>query len=187
MGIIGNSAMAGLVLLALTGCSPSTQTKREYSMVLHEDAVVEDVIFMPARHGSDAGPTFDLTGEGGIGIAITNVSLPEKYAVIFVCQQHKQKFIIQGEGYSASRTDDSLEVSVRDLWSKISKGDTVDVSYRELFMRTYKDTDGDGKRELIAEKFLDYDFLDANKKLRIDLSGQKMEKYLAMADKNRAA
>jgi hypothetical protein len=161
MGFIRNSLITGLSIFVLTGCGPSTEVRNEYK-TLHEDAVVEDVIFIPSRHGSSSGVGYDLTGEGGLSITSGSVSIPEKYAVVFKCKHGK--FIVQAEGYDAGTSNDSLEISVRDLWKKISKGDTVDVLYRELYECTYKDTNNDGKLELISSHFIDYDFLDANKK-----------------------
>jgi hypothetical protein len=143
------------------GCSSWPYTKRETSQDLHETAIVEDAFFMPSRHGSSSGLGYDLTGEGGLSVHSGSVNLPEKYAVVFKCQHGK--FIIEEEGKSAQEKN-GKEISTRELWEKLSKGDTVDVTYREIYDVHYEDTNDDGKCEPVDSSFVDYDFIDANKK-----------------------
>lgn len=142
----------GLSSGLLTGCK---ETKIELSDILHEDAIVSDVVYTPSRHGSGGGmgPTIDITGDGGIGVAMTSVSvhIPEKYAVVFKCQHGK--FIVGG-----------TDKQHRDIWERFSEGQNVDISYREVFKSVYDDIDGDGKDDLLERKLIDYDFLDAQPK-----------------------
>jgi hypothetical protein len=135
--------------LMLGGCD-FPETKIEYSDVLHEDARVVDVAYTPSRHGSGAGPTFGMTSEGdpSIGLAVTSVDIPEKYAIVFKCQHGK--FIVEGE-------DDWH----KGLWNRLQEGENVDVAYQEMYESTYKDTNKDGKKELLERKLVKYHFLDA--------------------------
>ena len=148
MDIFKKTALTGLALLVLGGCK---ETRNEWSGDLYEDAVVVDVVYNPSKHGSGVGPTIDLTGEGGVGVAFTSVSIPEKYAVVFRCQHGK--FIVEG-------TDQEHKF----LWEKSTEGDSVKVKYRELYQSVYDDPEGDGNNQLISRTLVDYDFLDASKK-----------------------
>lgn len=112
----------------------------EYSDVLTEPATVVDLVFSPSRHGSGVGPTIDLTGEGGIGIAITSVSIPERYAVVFQCPHGK--FIIQSE-------------KAKELWKRLKVGQEVTVTYKEKYRTTYED------EKVVSRILVKYDFLDA--------------------------
>ena len=132
----------------LTGCK---ETKTELSDILHEDAVVSETVYSPSRHGSDISPTYDLTGDGGVGFAITSVSIPEKYAVVFKCQHGK--FIVEG-----------TDKAHRDLWQRLEEGKKVDVSYKEIYKAVYDDVDGDGEKDLLSRDLVDRDFLDAQPK-----------------------
>ncbi len=114
----------------------------EYSEVLTEPATVVDLVYTPSRHGSGVGPSFDLTGDGGIGFAVTDVSIPERYAVIFRCAHGK--FIVQN--------DQNL---VRRLWNELTEGQRVTVSYREQYSATYED------KELLSRRLTKYHFIDA--------------------------
>ncbi len=142
----------GIGASLLTGCK---EIKTELSDILHEDATVSDVVYIPSRHGSGSGigPTFDMTGDGGIGVAVTNVDvhIPEKYAVVFKCQHGK--FIVEG-----------TDKPHKSLWEKLSEGQEVDVSYREVYKSVYDDVDGDGEKDLVSRALIKYDFLDAKPK-----------------------
>ncbi len=138
----------GLGASLLSGCK---ETRTELSDILHEDAVVSETVYTPSRHGSGSGvgPTFDVT-DGNVGIAFTsiNINIPEKYAVVFKCQHGK--FIVEG-----------TDIEHKSLWKKLSQGQEVDISYREVFNSVYDDIDGDGKKDLVSRTLVDYDFLDA--------------------------
>ena len=141
------SAIAGLAALAVGGCGPDI--KNDSSTILHEKGVVVDVVYSPSKHGSGAGPTIDFNGN--IGIAFTSVTVPERYAVVFKCE-HGEKFIVQGKTQE-----------YKDLWQRFVEGDSVDISYKELYRSTYEDTNDDGEKELVKRELIDYDFLDAQK------------------------
>ncbi len=142
MKTLSKIALTGATLLALAGCK---ETKTESSDLLYEDAIVSDVVYSPSKHGSGVGPTIDLTGEGGMGIAFTSVSVPEKYAVVFKCQHGK--FIVEGE-----------TPEYKELWNRFEEGDSVNVSYKEIYKSVYEND------RLIERTLTAYDFLDAQKK-----------------------
>ena len=130
-----------LLVIGFCGCQ---RTKTEYSETMYESAVVEDVIYTPSQHSTTVSPTVrvDMDGDLHTGLAVTSVSVPEKYSVVFHCE-HDTKFIIQG-------TDQRHKA----LWQKVQRGQTVTVSYREVYKTVY-----DGE-ELISRDLIDYDFLD---------------------------
>jgi len=134
------------------GCS-GRETRREVSDILHEDAIVVDVVYTPSRHGSGAGlgPTIDFDGNIGISFSSVSVNIPEKYAVVFKCEHGK--FISAG-----------TDARHKELWERLQEGQDVDVTYREIFESTYEDIDKDGKKDLIKRKLIAYDFLDAQLK-----------------------
>lgn len=138
----------GLGTSLLIGCE---ETKIEYSKILHEEAVVSDVVYTPSRHGSGSGigPTMGFDGNIGIAITHVDVNIPEKYAVIFKCQHGK--FIIQGTSQR-----------YKNLWEKLERDQNVIVEYREVYKSVYDDIDGDGVKDLIKRELIKYDFLDAN-------------------------
>lgn len=131
-----------MVIIMVASLSACQRTVTEKSEELTESAVVEDVVFSPSSHGSGVGPSIDMTGKGGIGIAVTSVSVPEKYAVVFRCQHGK--FIVQG----TSRKH-------QELWKRLVRDQEVTVYYHEIYHVTY---DGD---EVISRELVDYDFIDA--------------------------
>lgn len=132
-----------MAMLTLIGCE---ETRQEESPTLFEDAVVTEVVYSPSRHGSGVGPTLDLTGSGGIGIAITSVDIPEKFAVVFQCQHGK--FIVER----------------KELWERLKEGQKVTIAYKELYVSVYDDKNKDGQKELVSKKLVKLDFLDAHPK-----------------------
>lgn len=144
-----------LLTLILTACGPRKKTEVEFSPVLEEDAVVVDLVYTPSQHGSGVGvgPSIDMTGEGGLGIAIVPVSvdIPEKYAIVFKCQHGK--FIIE------CNTPER-----KALWQKLDEGQKVRVQYKEVYKVTYliyKDENKRKVKELVAKNLKKYDFLTA--------------------------
>ena len=133
------AASLALVALVATGCE---RTKTEYSEVLTEPATVIDLVYTPSRHGSGVGPTFGITGEGDIsvGIAITSVNIPERYAVVFRCKHGK--FIIQS-------------AKAKELWQRLKLNQEVTVSYKEVYRTVYDD------KKVVSRVLVKYDFLDA--------------------------
>lgn len=106
--------------------------------------------YIPSRHGSGSGIGPSIGFDGNVGIAITSVSvnIPEKYAVVYKCKHGK--FISEG-------TDQRH----KDLWERFTEGDSVNVSYREVFQSYYEDKDDDDDLDLVSRTLVDYDFLDA--------------------------
>ena len=135
--------IASLLLFSISLFSINCkEVKTESSPELTERARVVDVIFQPSNHGSGVGPTFDLTGNGGLGIAITSVDIPEKYAVVFECQHGK--FIIQGDQQKA-----------KELWQRLKRDQQVTVRYKEVYETTYEDG------RALERHLTKYDFVDA--------------------------
>ncbi len=138
-----------------TGCN-FREERTELSSILHEPATISETVYSPSIHGSGVGPTIDFNGN--VGIAITSVNIPEKYAVVFKCQHGK--FIIEGSNKK-----------YKDLWERLNEGDSVRVNYREMYRSAYQDTNNDGKKDLLSKKLIDYDFLEAlviNKKIKLE-------------------
>ncbi|MEK6925872.1 MAG: hypothetical protein AABW50_01195 [Nanoarchaeota archaeon] len=153
MGRIKNSMLTGLALLTFLGCEQRPFKVRGTSPILYEDAVVREAVYSPSRHGSGSGggPTIDFDGNIGFAFTSVSVNVPEKYAVVFECQHGK--FIVEG-------TDDAH----KSLWKRMSEGDTVRVSYKEIYESVCADTNKDGAIDTLSRALIDYDFLDANKK-----------------------
>jgi len=118
--------VALLLCLLSIGCNVT-----RYSETLTEEGVVEQTVFTPSTHGTGTG--IDMTGKGGI--SIVSVSTSPVWATVFRCQHGK--FIIYGQG----------------LWERMHGGQTVTISYREVYRCPRKEPD---KCALV-----DYDFLDA--------------------------
>ncbi len=146
--------LAGTLAITGIGCNQQREVE-EKSDLFYEDAVVSETVYSPSKHGSGTGvgPTFNMDGDIGISITSVSVDVPEKYAVVFKCKHGK--FIIEGKGKK-----------YKELWGRFESGDSVSVSYKEVYKSTYKDTNDDGKEELIKKSLVDYDFLDAQLKSR---------------------
>lgn len=129
-----------LILCALgLGCR---EVAIEYSKEITERATVVDLVYTPSRHGTGAGPTFDITGDGGLGIAVTSVNVPERYAVVFRCQHGK--FIVQGD-----------QQKTKEHWNRLTEGQEVTVRYREVYEVVYEDD------KPVEKSLVKYDFIDA--------------------------
>lgn len=96
--------------------------------------MVEDVIFAPSQHGSGVGIAID--GKGRAGPTFTSISVPEKYAIVFRCEHGR--FVVQGESERCQH-----------LWQHLKGGETVQVTYREIYLV------GANTRELIGFDFID--------------------------------
>ena len=130
------------------GCELSKHVVTEYSDILHEEAVIEETVYTPSKHSTGLAPTVSIGMDGDIhaGLAVTTVTVPEKFAVVFQCPHGK--FIITMKSVYDEHKDDT--------------GKTVDVAYREEYRATY---DGSkGERELVERALVDYDFLAATLK-----------------------
>lgn len=130
--------------------------KTEYSDVLFEDAVVEDVVYTPSRHSVETTitttPTIDMDGNLTLhtGLDTTDVTVPERFAVVFRCK-HGQ-FIVER----------------KEVYKKLTKdtGKTVLVQYQEVYETKYKRVDGEKK--LISRTLVKYHFLDATLKDKVE-------------------
>lgn len=142
-----------------SGCK---EVKTETSDVLHEDATIVTRIHSPSTHKTELSPRLVKVGSGfGIsehgvgpsfgGIVITCSTVHEKYGAVFKCQH----------GTFTSQGSDERH---KNLYDKLQDGQEVDVTYKEIYRTTYKDTDGDGKKDLIERVLIGFDFLDANPK-----------------------
>jgi chromosome segregation ATPase len=120
------------------------ETVKEYSPTLTEPAEVVDLVYTPERHGTAEGTGVDL--KLNVSMVSSTVDIPRKYAVVFQCQHGK--FIIEDNQEKAKA-----------LWGRLKEGQSVTVSYREVYDVTYTSTNG-AKKET-ARKLVDYDFLDA--------------------------
>lgn len=149
-----------LIALVLFSCS---NTKTEYSPILHEQAVVVALIYSPSEHHTNLGTTMmddfnnpmggvDMNGNHGIkiggGMQISESNIPEKYGVAFQCQHGT--FTVEGS-----------EVKHKVLYNKLHVKDTVDVMYKEEYRVTYKKNDKTGQKEVVNRVLNDLDFIDA--------------------------
>jgi len=124
-------SVACLVLLA--AC------EREVTQYTHpkaESAIVVELAFVPAGHGSGVGIT-----TGG-QLAVSAVDIPARYAIVFQCEHGT--FAIQGAQHVP-------------LWKRLHKGQRVAVQYREVQRCTQRDG------EILQEtcRTVDMDFLAA--------------------------
>ncbi len=143
--------LTGALAVATAGCTENSEynfTKEESSEILNEPAVVSEVVYNPSKHGSGMGPTISLSGK--VGMAFTSVTIPEKYAVVFKCQHGK--FIIEGE-----------DQRHKDLWGRFDQGDSVRVSYKEMYQSEYHHFPSKSQKQdsLVKRTLVDFDFIDA--------------------------
>lgn len=99
--------------------------------------MVDQTIYCPSAHSSSINPGITLGGD--ISFTSINVSVAEKHGIVFKCQHGK------------------FYIERKDLWEKLSAGDCVEISYKELFRAVYED----GK--LISRDLFKLDFIDAVK------------------------
>lgn len=144
-----------LATAIICGCQ---ERARESSSVLHEDAVITEVVYTPSRHDLDLGLTavkmgglgMDFSGDFGLriggGLQISSTTIPEKFAVVFKCKHGK--FIVTRKA----------------VYEKLKgmDGKEVDVAYRENYMVTHDTVNG--VRKLIDRVLTDYEFIDATVK-----------------------
>jgi hypothetical protein len=145
--------LAGIALVAIAvGAVTNAErnfVRYESSAVMQEPATVSDLIFTPANHASDVSPTFgvDMNGNANIGFAVTSVTMPEKYAVVFECEHGK--FIIQKDQQQAKK-----------LWRTLKKGQAVTVYYKEVY-RITEYGKPNGPKQFVSKELAKYDFLNA--------------------------
>jgi hypothetical protein len=137
--------------ICVCGCD---RVEIEQSTILHEDAVVVDTIYTPSRHDTEVGLTaikmggmgMDFGGDVGMrlggGLQVSNVEVPEEFAVVFKCKHGK--FIVER----------------KEIYDKVKGGEgkNVDVSYTEVYRVTYKKKDG--KEHVINRVLTKYHLVD---------------------------
>lgn len=139
------------LFVLIFGCN---RVETEQSKVLHEDAVVSETVYTPSRHDTGLELTAIKMGPVGVGFSgdmgirggalqISNVEVPEKFAVVFKCKHGK--FIV-----ARKETYEKL---------KGKEGKTVDVSYTEVYRTTYEKKDS--KEHVIDRTLIKYHFIDA--------------------------
>lgn len=148
--------LAVVLALAALGELGCQTTRTEFSDTLHEDATIVETVFTPAKHdiglGMKAfegpwGESRDLSGNPGVdigsGLMISSSTVPEEYAVVFRCRHGK--FIIRR----------------KEIYERFHglDGQTVDVTFREVYRTTYDDQDG--QKKVVSRVLTKYDFLNA--------------------------
>lgn len=129
---------------------------KEFSEVLREDAVIEDVIYTPPKREPKITPSIGGSGmigfgPGGIGIRMgkfqaSEAMAPEKFTVVF--------------GYRHGQ----FVIPLKEVYDRFNghKDKMVDLTYREVYRETYKTKDG--QKRAVARELLKRDFLDATLK-----------------------
>lgn len=112
----------------------------EISDVLNENGIVIAKSFQPEINESAGGMGISMSGD--VSFTSTSVHVKEKFVVVFRCD-HGKIF-----------KRDNLQ-----LYEKLSEGDSVVITYREI----YHVYDAD-KPESKRTELVDYKFIDANKK-----------------------
>lgn len=130
-------AVVSSALLVLVGC-----VERKNGPELTELGEVYDTCFVPSGHGSQTAVGFNTGKGGGMTITPINVTIPERFAIVFKCQHGK--FVIDGERGKA-------------LYRKLSKGDRVTIRYCEEL-----EIDG-GQTNAVDLHFIDADVSSTNR------------------------
>ncbi len=139
--------VGGVAVMILVGCT-ETETIEKTSPEMTESATVADLVYTPSNHGDGVGPTINMAGH--IGIAFTEIDVPEKYAVVFECQHGK--FIIDNQDKAP------------ELWRRLKRDQKVTVRYNEVYEESSTVTTDWGRevsRQLNSRKLLKYHFIDA--------------------------
>lgn len=140
--------LTGLSILA--ACNPEYITKRELSDLMQENGRVIDTLYSQEHRKSDL--DIGMTSGGDLAFTPRSIRIPETWGVVFRCDRGN-KFAIQGS-----------EPKYKTLWEKMDPGMEVIIDYKEIRDNKYKDTNGDGVRDLVSSIVIDYDFIDANPK-----------------------
>ncbi len=130
----------------------STQVKDVTSEIKHDIGVVVDRSYIPAHLTPSVSPTvvggngygMGADGHWGVstgGVTISNRTVPNEYSVTI--SWNGSQYSISGTGREEWQ-----------LFNELHIGDKVDVSYKEISRETYKDTNGDGIRELVDSTLL---------------------------------
>lgn len=87
----------------------------EFGPVEFESGRVIAMTYVPAGHGTGIGYAMPV-GRGGGGIAVTSVTIPERYGIVFSCQ------------HGSFAVDDT-----KALFSTLQQGMPVTISYRVVY------------------------------------------------------
>ncbi|MFH1174116.1 MAG: hypothetical protein V1725_03230 [archaeon] len=123
-----------LILLAGLSLQGCVSTRTDYSAVMHEPARVERKEY----HGMWMQPV-------PMGKTTTYITHPARHIVHFSGKI-------------------SFSINDRELYNRMSEGDSVDIAYREKYKTRLEDIDGDGRKEAVTQSFKGCDFLQAVKK-----------------------
>jgi hypothetical protein len=153
------------ILVTLVGCGDDIRT--ENSEVMKETAIVLELICTPATRKEVIEPSFvgsGMIGFGpsgvglrvGSGVQISSVGNPAEYAVVFRCQHGE--FIVQR----------------KDTYDKFKdcRGDTVEVSYQEVYRVTYGQKDHKSPPIAVERVLVKYHFIDAKLKKSNEKNGK---------------
>lgn len=105
------AAMA--ILLLATGC-----TKHEYSAVMVKAGVVYDTSYVPSGEGHDTAIGFNTGKGGGVTVTPVDIKIPERYAMVI--------------DWSRGKTPIDGDLG-KELYGRLRRGDSVAVSYREIY------------------------------------------------------
>jgi hypothetical protein len=139
LSYLKNNKLKNAALLLLTGIAVGCnfqETKIELSDILTETAIVQSLDHVAKDDGSDAMLMASMMGG----------SMTDSYIVGEICSSPEHYNIVL-------RTKDK-EICIDDstAFKQLTTGDTVIIDYRYLVQYTYKDTNGDGKKEAISAK-----------------------------------
>jgi hypothetical protein len=128
-----------IVAAFLVGCDVE-RTEYENSGIMTESATVVDLVYMPKNHGSSIGPTIDMNLR--FGVALSDVDMPEKYAIVFECQHGK--FVVEHD-----------QVKMKGLYQMLHRDQKVIVTYQEVYEVTKKGGEIVTPRKLVKFHFID--------------------------------
>lgn len=145
-----------LIALLMVGCM-KLETRQEVE-ILHEDAIIENVIYVPSENGARIEPSFGGIGPFGIGPhgtgirkggvqVTTDVTTPEEFTVVF-----------RGQHTNLTVHDKGIYEKFKD-----AKGTLVVMSYQKVYAAKYEIKDS-GEKRLMKRWLMGHKFLDATPK-----------------------
>lgn len=144
--------LLALFVCVLAACGPSDYSKTSKSDLLSESAVVRKLIYQPAQEGKIDGTISynPFAGEHESSLRYhpsRTTHISAVYAIVFECQ------------HGTFDIDDR-----EDIWKKLHEGDSVVISYREVYRTHVHYVDPDNKPDLTEEtkELIDLEFVDAN-------------------------
>src|SRR3972149_4121385 len=101
-----------------------------YGPKLTEEALIAEVVYMPATHGTTTGVA--VKADGSLGVVVASTNMQASYVTVFQCSHGK------------------FTIARKDIWEKAVEGQTVIIHYREVYR-------GWGDRpKLVAYDFLNF-------------------------------